>query len=449
MAVGGLEGDPGQPGTGQPSLESFVPHPHGPEAQASGPVSQQGGLCEALRGQQAASSEPGDRALKAKTHHTPTEHPPGVLSNRSTPSLCENGPRRGVSGFQTSSRPAALTSRVGGHGSAGCMWFGSRFGPVLGDVECLAQLFLLVGQMAIEFGQTLLVVGCGTVGLCTLQLLEREFKLKRLLVLDRKAAPKGLPENAEYVHVELTKSNYRQVLASYLLPGDLCCNLSVLDSTELLCWCLEHDIMYLDTSVEEWASHEEVTLEQRTDLAAMALSAHHQRAREQLHALYARHAKERWPSCVCYHGMNPGLVNQFMKQGLHDIAATLLKRETCQNRAAIQEHFESRDWPRLAQALGVKVIHISERDTQASTYCRKPMEFVSTWSVDGFLSELQWYSEFRFGHTRAPNPTGSPCFPRGPRMFPSPLGSRQRIRGACLGCLVAACVASCLLMMKL
>ena len=37
--------------------------------------------------------------------------------------------------------------------------------------------------------------------------------------------------------------------------------------------------------------------------------------------------------------------------------------------------------------LGVKVIHIAERDTQVSSVPKQPDEFVNTWSVDGFVSE--------------------------------------------------------------
>ena len=44
-------------------------------------------------------------------------------------------------------------------------------------------------------------------------------------------------------------------------------------------------------------------------------------------------------------------------------------------------------WNHLAQALGVKVIHISERDTQISSVPKQEDEFVNTWSVEGFYEE--------------------------------------------------------------
>ena len=44
-------------------------------------------------------------------------------------------------------------------------------------------------------------------------------------------------------------------------------------------------------------------------------------------------------------------------------------------------------WALLARDLGVKVIHIAERDTQVSDTPKAPGEFVNTWSIDGFVSE--------------------------------------------------------------
>ena len=45
------------------------------------------------------------------------------------------------------------------------------------------------------------------------------------------------------------------------------------------------------------------------------------------------------------------------------------------------------EWGELARQLGVKVIHIAERDTQVSDEPKELGEFVNTWSVDGFVSE--------------------------------------------------------------
>jgi len=55
------------------------------------------------------------------------------------------------------------------------------------------------------------------------------------------------------------------------------------------------------------------------------------------------------------------------------------------------------EWGDLARRLGVKVIHIAERDTQVSSVPKEPGEFVNTWSIDGFVSEGSQPSEMGWG----------------------------------------------------
>ena len=45
------------------------------------------------------------------------------------------------------------------------------------------------------------------------------------------------------------------------------------------------------------------------------------------------------------------------------------------------------EWATLMMNLGVKGIHIAERDTQVASSRKPEEEFWNTWSVDGFISE--------------------------------------------------------------
>ena len=102
------------------------------------------------------------------------------------------------------------------------------------------------------------------------------------------------------------------------------------------------------------------------------------------------------------HGANPGLVSHFVKQALLDIA-----RDTGHD-AAVPTDREG--WAALAADLGVKVIHIAERDTQvAQTARRRRGEFVNTWSIDGFVGEGCQPAELGWGsHEKALPPDGAP-----------------------------------------
>ncbi len=100
------------------------------------------------------------------------------------------------------------------------------------------------------------------------------------------------------------------------------------------------------------------------------------------------------------HGANPGLVSHFVKQALVNIA-----RDTGVDAAIPRDRA---GWGALAYQLGVKVIHIAERDTQiAGLNPKRPGEFVNTWSIDGFISEGSQPAELGWGaHEKALPPDG-------------------------------------------
>jgi homospermidine synthase len=92
---------------------------------------------------------------------------------------------------------------------------------------------------------------------------------------------------------------------------------------------------------------------------------------------------------VLDHGANPGLVQHFTKDALKDIANKWLADNPpkSQRRDLISDALKSGAFNRLAMHLGVKVIHISERDTQISNQPKQVDEFVNTWSIEGFREE--------------------------------------------------------------
>ena len=64
-------------------------------------------------------------------------------------------------------------------------------------------------------------------------------------------------------------------------------------------------------------------------------------------------------------------------------------------------------WARLMRGLGVKGVHIAERDTQAGRDAKPIGAFVNTWSVEGFISESFQPAELGWGtHERWFPPNG-------------------------------------------
>jgi homospermidine synthase len=237
----------------------------------------------------------------------------------------------------------------------------------------------------VEFPARILFIGFGSIGQGVLPLVLRHIGIAPERITIVTADERGQEEAAKYgikfVQERLTRENHRRVLNPLLGRGDFLVNVSVeVSSVALIKLCWEKGAMYLDTCIEPWPggyTDPTVPASRRTNYAL----------REEVLALRAGNARA--PTAVLTHGANPGLVSHFVKQALLNIA-----RDT----EAAAGHPASRaEWGELARRLGVKVIHIAERDTQVSNAPKQLGEFVNSWSIDGFVSEGSQPSEMGWG----------------------------------------------------
>lgn len=250
----------------------------------------------------------------------------------------------------------------------------------------------------IDFGKRILFVGYGAVAQCTLPILLKTVKVnpKSITVLDfedrRKILAPWLKKGVKFEKKKVTRENMGKLLGKYLSAGDVLIDLAWnIDACEILQWCHDHGVLYVNTSVEVWDPYEGAEDKHPTE-----------------RTLYWRHMNIRrmiakWsepgPTAVLEHGANPGLISHFTKQGLLDIAKKALKDKKFTGAAAeeIQELANKRAFNQLAWKLGVKVIHCSERDTQITNVPKRPDEFVNTWSVEGFREEGTTTAEMGWG----------------------------------------------------
>src|SRR6185437_6129288 len=154
----------------------------------------------------------------------------------------------------------------------------------------------------------------------------------------------------------LTRENYASILEPLLGPGDFLLNVSVeVSSLALIELCRTKGALYLDTCIEPWPggyTDPDLTPSLRSNYAL----------RENALALRAKHPGG--PTAVLTHGANPGLVSHFLKVALLDLAE---EQEIKSPQPKTRE-----EWAALAAVLGVKVIHIAERDTQVSRVPKQP-----------------------------------------------------------------------------
>jgi homospermidine synthase len=246
------------------------------------------------------------------------------------------------------------------------------------------------------FAGRIVMLGCGSIGQAVLPLLRRHIKIAdgRFSVLSADERGRGIAreQGARFVHCHLKPGSYQKDLKRHLEPGDLLLNLSVdVASLDLVEWCAQNGVLYVDTSIEPWPGvfdNPMLSVRERTNYLT----------RERMLRL-ARRLGADGPTAVVDHGANPGLVSHFVKRALLDVSAQSANG-THQPRSAAQ-------WAALARDLGIVLVQVSERDTQAADRPKRPNEFVNTWSIDGFVDELMQPSELSLGTTESRKPAGS------------------------------------------
>jgi homospermidine synthase len=250
----------------------------------------------------------------------------------------------------------------------------------------------------IDFHKRVLMLGYGAVAQCTLPILVRHFHLplSNITILDFKdragVLKPWIDQGVHFVRQRMTVENLESELGRYLSAGDLLVDLAWnIDCCQLLQWCHDHGVLYLNTSVEIW------------DPYAGAPDKHPTQR-----TLYWRHMNIRrmmagWhepgPTAVLEHGANPGLVSHWTKQGLLDLAEKLLddRKVSAEDADEIRQLVHEQTFNRLAMKLGVKVIHCSERDTQITNRPKEVGEFVNTWSIEGLREEGITTAEMGWG----------------------------------------------------
>ncbi|NDE13213.1 MAG: homospermidine synthase, partial [Actinobacteria bacterium] len=262
-----------------------------------------------------------------------------------------------------------------------------------------------------RFTNKLLILGAGSVSQSVLPLLiEHLIDAKQITIMDqrdnRARVKDALDKGATYVQDQITRGNIDAQLSKYLKAGDFLLDLAWnIDANTILQWCYDHGVMYLNTSIEEWDPYEGGANKHPLE---RTLYYRHMRMRDM---------KSRWTktgaTAIVEHGANPGLVSHLVKKSLVDIATRGLKEGKVGK--DVEAALTSEDYKQLAHKLNVKVIHISERDTQVTNRPKQWGEFVNTWSVEGFYEEGVAPAELGWGTHEKTLPTNAYEHPSGPK----------------------------------
>ncbi len=232
----------------------------------------------------------------------------------------------------------------------------------------------------IDFPGPIVIIGFGSIGKGSLPLILRHIRAPRenMVVISPDDSCRRLAEleGVRFEKLALRPDNYRKVLAP-LIAGGFVVNLSVdVSSVALIGLCRELDALYIDTCIEPWAGgyvDAGIPLAQRTNYAL----------REEVRTI-----RGDGPTAVVAHGANPGMVSHLFKSALVCLASDMGHTVAPTTREG---------WANLAMQMGVKGMHIAERDTQWADVPKQADEFVNTWSIEGFLSEGLQPAELGWG----------------------------------------------------
>jgi homospermidine synthase len=234
----------------------------------------------------------------------------------------------------------------------------------------------------------IVMIGFGSIGRGTLPLILRHIACDKakITVIEPSASWSHLveKEGVSFLKQEITKQNYKAILTPLLTAGPgqaLIVNLTVdVGSIDIIKLARETNSLCIDTVNEPWPGFYYNTKLDNADRT-------NYKVREDL--LEVRRKLGLGPTAVSCCGANPGMVSWLVKQALLDLARDM--------KIAVKEPSAREGWAKLMKRLGVKGLHIAERDTQRSKN-PKPLDmFINTWSVDGFISEGLQPAELGWG----------------------------------------------------
>jgi homospermidine synthase len=269
------------------------------------------------------------------------------------------------------------------------------------------------GRAGVEFNNNVLIIGYGAVAKCTLPILLRHvtIPLENITIIDFKDKAQDLKAwttgGLRFFKRKVTPENLQKILSEYLSPGGLLIDLAWnIDCCELVQWCHDNNVLYVNTSVEAWDP----------DAVKFTASPYEK-------TLYYRQMKlhdltKDWhdgATSVVDHGANPGLISHFARQGLVDIACRMITDGIAIDPDLMQDQIRKNDFAALAMETGIKVIHCSERDTQISRSPKKVNEFVGTWCIEGLREEGTAPAEIGWGTHEKELPDQAHIPPFGPK----------------------------------
>lgn len=225
----------------------------------------------------------------------------------------------------------------------------------------------------IRFEGRIVQFGFGAVGKSFFEKVSREIKYDEnryfVVTMDRyefKAYVNmgGLVEN--FIVAEVNRDNFIQVFEPLLKEGDILIDFADTVGTGDICkWCMENDIMYLNTGEADWPDNWYSIFAENEKKSALK-----------------EKSTNKYPM-VLQHGNNPGLVSHFVKAALEYVVKTQFGHDN-----ELKKYLKEGSFNRIAQKLELKMIHVNDVDLQKIKGEYDENMLYSTWCTDSFWFEM-------------------------------------------------------------
>lgn len=233
----------------------------------------------------------------------------------------------------------------------------------------------------------IVMFGCGAIGSCMLPLYKKYLPNANITVIDMDAKIINTWSVSKYSHItfihkKITKNNLFSVLDNLHIKEKITVLVDMawyIDTIDMLKWCRKNNVNFVNTSVEEYYNSDEINAPMTGNIRKLTLY-HRQKLIEKLKSTNNFTA-------ILTHGANPGWVSHAVKMALIDMAKKYLSG-----------NIDNLSFPKLAKKLGIRTIHISEKDSQKVKLELKDDTFYGTWSPIGFIEEALAPAEMGWGH---------------------------------------------------
>lgn len=232
----------------------------------------------------------------------------------------------------------------------------------------------------ITFTGNIVVLGYGSIARTVLPHIFDHFDIQPacIRVLAKDIADTKLAEElgVTIFDVTLTKESLQKILDEHTSNGDMLVNLTAeVSSTDLIKYCADRTILYLDTCIELWPDEIDPnsrTYDERQDLLKLQAATDSDAS-----------------TALTSMGANPGIVSLLTKRLMATMGAKLV--------ADYRKPSIQTKWAQLAKQLQAAVIHVNERDTQFTNETVGKNDFFSTWSVEAMIVESIESAEMAIG----------------------------------------------------